>query len=141
MTSAPIAGYTTQLSIALRAYANAQGPFQSIVASWDSPDALTCNGQGSYPVPIPPNAVGYELDLASMFPAFTEPLFVALQDASQPGTGFSWYSDADSTNKQTVAPNGFHAWTPNGQQALSSLYIDNPSAINTLLLQVAVASN
>lgn len=133
----------TQFFIALQAYLNAQGSTQSILSNYNDPSdgALTANGSGTQPVVIPPSTAGFEINLPAMFPGLQLPLYVALQDASTPQVGFKWTTDAGGTNKQTVAPGGFLAWTADGSTALVPIYVDNPNSINNLVIAISVASN
>lgn len=124
----------TQAIINIAAFFNSQGPFQQQVLNWASPDSLKAAAPGQVIVEVPALAVDYQVNLAALFPNFSAPIFVSLADITFPGVGFSWSTVALGA-KQTVGPNRFIAWMPDGATALQSLYINNPTN-NLLILQV-----
>ncbi len=129
---------TSQAVISLRSYMNPQGATQQTIANYASANDVVAAAGDTGTVVIANGTTDNELDLAAMFPAMTGPIFVVIQEVTNPGVGFLWGTAAGDVT-QSVGANGFVAWTADGTTALESIFVDNPDA-DDIVLQVGVMS-
>jgi hypothetical protein len=121
---------------------NPQGPTQDTICNYESANSLTAGAGNTGTVIIPATSTDNEVDLAAMFPAMTGPIFVSVQDVTNPdvtNVGLLWGTAAGEVT-QSLGAGGFIAWLADGSTALASLFCDNTNG-DDLVLQVGVMSN
>ena len=139
MTAIGTSVQATQAVISLRAYMNPQGPTQQALINSETPDAFTAATSAALTLTVATSTTT-AFNLATLFAAYTAPVFVSITDISSPGLGFTITTSDDASGNMGVAPNFWFAWMADGSTALPTVHITNPSSTQKLYVQVGVMS-
>lgn len=127
----------TQAVISLRSYMTPQGPTQTTLVNTTTPDSFTADAADTITRSIAASATNQSFNLATLFPACTAPVFVCIADVSSPGVGFA-ITTVSGSGKMGIMASYWMAYMANGTTALPTVYIDNPSSTQSLILQISV---
>jgi len=131
---------STQAVISLRSYLTPIGATQTSILNYTSADGLTAAAGATLTLTFAASATNQEINLGSLFAAYTAPIFVSIADITNPGVGFHIYTGAGggTFTKMQVGANGWLAWLADGATALNPVYVDNVSSSSELVLSIGV---
>jgi len=124
------AGVAQNVQIGSQVVFGLQSVYPQTLLQYQEPTTTTAQFSGATTVVIPANSTNNQINTAALFPAFTTPVCIGLQDITNPGVSVGVGTSSTDTRVQ-IAANGFVVYrTASG---LPTFYVDNatnaPAAI------------
>jgi len=128
---------SSQAVISLRSYMQPQGPTQQAILNFTTADSFSAAASAVLTETIAVSTTS-SFDLATLFAAYTAPVFVSITDISNPGLGFTINISDDSSGTIGVGPNMWLAWMADGTTTLPTVYITNGSSTQELVISLGI---